>query len=208
MQREAVIFSGPIRPIDTSGRSRSVSLIGKFARGAVPQLLISVGNVCEARAALAGGADIIDLKEPHAGSLGAVSRDVARRVATMMLRRSITTNDMDGSRSVPLSLAMGELQHGATPLSAAPSAEETAAFQIFSYAKTGLAGCGADLDWQRRWNGWRAKLPCEMEGDFTTFHIHADIFFVRPTFTPVCGTFTKIHHSIGIWISDGCHHAT
>jgi (5-formylfuran-3-yl)methyl phosphate synthase len=37
------------------------------------QLLVSVSNHIEARAALDGGADIIDAKDPHAGALGAVS---------------------------------------------------------------------------------------------------------------------------------------
>jgi uncharacterized protein (UPF0264 family) len=39
------------------------------------QLLVSVANSEEASAALAGGADIVDAKDPHAGALGAVSLD-------------------------------------------------------------------------------------------------------------------------------------
>src|SRR5262245_53589015 len=39
------------------------------------QLLVSVANGAEASAALAGGADIIDAKNPRAGALGAVSLD-------------------------------------------------------------------------------------------------------------------------------------
>ena len=36
------------------------------------RLLVSVRSAAEARAALSGGADIIDAKEPSLGSLGAV----------------------------------------------------------------------------------------------------------------------------------------
>jgi uncharacterized protein (UPF0264 family) len=50
----------------------------------MPQLLVSVRSAEEARSALAGGADIIDAKEPGRGSLGAVSRaTLAEIVATV-----------------------------------------------------------------------------------------------------------------------------
>src|SRR5260370_538729 len=42
---------------------------------AAMQLLVSVANGAEASAALAGGADIVDAKNPGAGALGAVSHD-------------------------------------------------------------------------------------------------------------------------------------
>ena len=45
------------------------------------RLLVSVRDASEARAALAGGADIIDAKEPLNGPLGAVSPDVLHRIA-------------------------------------------------------------------------------------------------------------------------------
>jgi uncharacterized protein (UPF0264 family) len=44
------------------------------------QLLVSVKSVEEAIAALAGGADLIDAKDPAAGALGAVSLDVLRDI--------------------------------------------------------------------------------------------------------------------------------
>ena len=44
------------------------------------QLLVSVANAEEAAAALAGGADIIDAKDPAAGPLGAVAIDVLRQI--------------------------------------------------------------------------------------------------------------------------------
>jgi hypothetical protein len=44
------------------------------------QLLVSVSNAEEASAALAGGADVIDAKNPLAGALGAVSVGVLREI--------------------------------------------------------------------------------------------------------------------------------
>lgn len=44
------------------------------------RLLVSVSDAEEAAAALAGGADIIDAKNPEAGALGAVAIDVLRRI--------------------------------------------------------------------------------------------------------------------------------
>jgi uncharacterized protein (UPF0264 family) len=44
------------------------------------QLLVSVASAVEARAALAGGADIVDAKDPRHGALGAVSIDVLRQI--------------------------------------------------------------------------------------------------------------------------------
>ena len=44
------------------------------------RLLVSVARAAEAAAALAGGADVIDAKDPHAGALGPVSVPVLREI--------------------------------------------------------------------------------------------------------------------------------
>lgn len=61
-----------------------------------PQLLVSVRSADEARAALAGGADVIDVKEPTRGPLGAADADVVREVLAAVAGR------------VPVSAALGE----------------------------------------------------------------------------------------------------
>ena len=61
------------------------------------RLLVSVRNAEEARAALAGGAEIIDAKEPSRGALGAVDDRRAARD-----RRAV-----DGMR--PVSAALGDV---------------------------------------------------------------------------------------------------
>src|SRR5919109_5256082 len=59
-------------------------------------LLVSVRSGEEVPTALAGGADIIDAKEPARGSLGAVDPEVLSAVAAQT------------PRSVPLSVALGD----------------------------------------------------------------------------------------------------
>ena len=65
------------------------------------QLLVSVRNVDEAIAAVEGGADIIDVKEPNRGSLGCAAPDVILAIADAISRVKVA--------KPPLSLALGEL---------------------------------------------------------------------------------------------------
>lgn len=62
----------------------------------MPQLLVSVRSVEEARTALEAGADIIDVKEPNAGSLGAAPSQVIKDIVTAVAGRA------------PVSMALGE----------------------------------------------------------------------------------------------------
>jgi uncharacterized protein (UPF0264 family) len=55
------------------------------------QLLVSVANSIEARHAVAGGADLIDAKDPQTGALGAVSIDRLREIhAAVSGRRKVS----------------------------------------------------------------------------------------------------------------------
>src|SRR3954469_1920511 len=82
-----------------------------------PQLLVSVRSAEEARAALAGGADLIDVKDPTRGALGAADPAVIREVIALVNGR------------VPVSAAVGEWNEG-TEQTAPPG---------LHYAKWGLA---------------------------------------------------------------------
>ncbi len=88
------------------------------------QLLVSVRSVSEAASALAGGAHLIDVKEPAHGSLGRAGDDVIANVVRFVAGRR------------PVSAAMGELTDAATP--SVPG---------LLYVKWGLAGSAA-LDWR------------------------------------------------------------
>jgi uncharacterized protein (UPF0264 family) len=93
-------------------------------------LLVSVRSAHEARAALAGGAMIIDVKEPDRGPLGRADEDVWRAI------RAVVPGD------VPVSVALGELaEWDTTP---APAMVRGLAFR-----KVGLARSGPD--WRARW---------------------------------------------------------
>jgi uncharacterized protein (UPF0264 family) len=92
-----------------------------------PGLLVSVRSAEEAEAALAGGADVIDVKEPSRGSLGRADdttiADVVRGVA--------------GRR--PVSAALGELRDDPSPC----------ALPGLAYVKWGLAGLAHRQDWTK-----------------------------------------------------------
>src|SRR5262245_19700394 len=83
-----------------------------------PGLLVSVRSAAEALAALDGGADLIDVKEPSRGPLGAADRNVVEQVVLAV-----------GGR-VPVSVALGEwAEYSSGPLPAG-----------VSFAKWGLSG--------------------------------------------------------------------
>lgn len=99
-------------------------------------LLVSVCSVEEAEAALVGGADLIDVKEPARGPLGRADAAVIAAIAAHI-----------GGRR-PVSAALGELCDfdGAIPPGLA-------------YMKCGLAGC-RDETWQEfLQNQWRRTAP-------------------------------------------------
>ena len=92
-------------------------------------LLVSIRSQAEAEAALAGGADLIDVKEPAHGALGRASVEtIAAVVAAVAGRR-------------PVSAALGELLREPRP----------PAVRGLSYVKWGLAGYSGQpgRDWRR-----------------------------------------------------------
>ncbi len=100
------------------------------------KLLVSVRSVAEAEAALAGGAALIDVKEPSRGSLGpADETTVAAVIGCVQQRR-------------PVSAAMGELGAVAPPLRT----------RGLSYGKWGLAGRGSDVGWRKELAGTAGRL--------------------------------------------------
>jgi uncharacterized protein (UPF0264 family) len=97
-----------------------------------PGLLVSVRNAAEAAAALEGGADIIDVKEPSRGPLGRAADQTIAEVVSLVDRRR------------PVSAALGEWTEPSEPI---PHTGLT-------FIKWGLAG------WKGR--DWRQSLAQEM----------------------------------------------
>lgn len=111
----------------------------------LPRLLVSVRSAEEAREALAGGADIIDIKEPAGGSLGAAAPGVRAEVVRAV------------AGAAPVSAALGELrdmgddwalehQHG------------------ISLYKLGLSDRG-NTGWSELLDRARARIQEESEGE-------------------------------------------
>jgi len=103
-----------------------------------PKLLVSVRNAGEVEAAVAGGADWIDLKEPAAGPLAGVEVEIAREAVESVAGRR------------PLSAALGELRDW--PNSPTVGLLEVAGISV---VKLGLAGCAKRGGWQQ--DGWQQE---------------------------------------------------
>ncbi len=103
------------------------------------KLLISVRSAAEAQIAYDAGADLIDIKEPSRGSLGAADAVTVEAIARQVAGR------------LPLSVAMGELLEAAV-------LSDSLAGRVH-YAKFGLAGCRELRDWSDRWQAATARLP-------------------------------------------------
>jgi len=95
-------------------------------------LLVSVRSAEEAIAALAGGAGLIDVKEPNNGALGFAGEEVIEAVLRAV----------DGWR--PVSAALGELASGGRKLPDDGSGGLRPPLASLTFAKWGLAGC---RDW-------------------------------------------------------------
>ncbi len=113
----------------------------------MPQLLVSVRDCGEAAVALAADVDLIDVKEPRAGSLGAATVGVIDGVLRLV----------NGRR--PVSVALGELVDNAA----------TRANQLAThcrryppaFAKIGLARCADRTSWQQELQAAFACLDSE-----------------------------------------------
>jgi len=103
-----------------------------------PRLLVSVRDAAEVDAALAGGTDILDVKDPSAGSLGRPQPHVLANVAALLQRIR---------PQAALSVAWGELMDDqAQPPGCLPSP--------IGWVKIGLAGCADQPLWQQRLREW------------------------------------------------------
>jgi (5-formylfuran-3-yl)methyl phosphate synthase len=103
------------------------------------RLLVSVRSAVEAQVALAGGAEVVDVKEPLRGSLGAADAETIEAVVRAVAGRA------------KVSAALGELLAGGS-LNARLAGR-------LQYAKFGLAGCIDEPNWITRFRQAVARLP-------------------------------------------------
>lgn len=117
-------------------------------------LLVSVRDAAEAEAAVAGGAAIVDVKEPLHGPLGMASPAAVAAVATAVAGRA------------PWTIACGELAAGAE--TAAAFAALPADVAGPAAAKAGPAGLTA-VEWPRAFAEFAAALPSHVEAIAVTY---------------------------------------
>ena len=118
------------------------------------QLLVSVRNLTEAKAAISGGVDIVDLKEPGLGSLGAVHITERKRIIERL------------KGQVPITAALGELddwydRKTLLPRSKSPDEPDYQIAKVESstiwLAKIGLAGY-QNSEWQTLWKDFASHI--------------------------------------------------
>jgi uncharacterized protein (UPF0264 family) len=127
------------------------------------RLLVSVRDAEEARDAVAGGADLVDVKEPARGALGRADVAVWRSVAFAV------------GDAVPCSAALGELrEYDASDIgNAVSTAMKSGGLSGFRFAKLGLAGCAQQRDWATRLHAAWQALPTGIEPVAVVYADHA-----------------------------------
>jgi len=118
----------------------------------VPELLVSVRNAAEAHAALDGGCDVLDVKEPARGSLGmADSATIAEIVAQSRVSFA----------NVPVSVALGDAVEWTAdrPVPRLPPG--------IAYLKLGTAGREDGTAWRRLFSDARRHITSAMESNGT-----------------------------------------
>lgn len=108
-----------------------------------PRLLVSVRGAAEALEALAGGADVIDVKEPKRGSLGAADATTIAEVVHAVNGRATVT------------AALGELTE---LVSGGSGFHPPTVPHGIALIKIGLAGCRESPDWVCAWRDAIARV--------------------------------------------------
>jgi (5-formylfuran-3-yl)methyl phosphate synthase len=114
-----------------------------FVGQLTPQLLVSIRHLSELAAAVQGGANIIDVKEPANGPLGMADPATIAAIAKQLSAQSPKT---------PLSVALGEL----TEWFDRPTRPALPA--TVRWAKLGFAGCRTITNWEARWTRLRQEF--------------------------------------------------
>jgi (5-formylfuran-3-yl)methyl phosphate synthase len=109
---------------------------------ASPRLLVSLSTAADAEAAIVGGADLLDVKDPSRGSLGRATASTLREIVEVIAGRG------------PITAAWGEL-----PQSHPLTSGEVAALRGVDLIKIGTAECQNLPNWRTRWQHLYGSLP-------------------------------------------------
>jgi uncharacterized protein (UPF0264 family) len=129
---------------------------GFFLESTEPALLVSVRDASEARQAVAGGCDVLDVKEPSRGPLGMA--DPATIAGIAQVRDELGVD-------LPLSIALGEAVNwesdqraaGFIPAGGHQSKDSAREPLHAQFIKLGTARLGSDPDWAGRF-----RAACEL----------------------------------------------
>ncbi len=130
------------------------------------RLLVSVRDADEAMHAIAGGADIVDVKEPLNGSLGRASAEslnlISRRLqnVAMSLKESAGANGSWLPPKLALSVALGEVSEWLENGGATQQTYDSVLMNLQpQFLKVGLAGLAqSGPEWTASWNNVRARF--------------------------------------------------
>lgn len=136
------------------------------------RLLVSVRSGVEAVSALAGGAEVIDIKEPSRGALGAAHPSVWHDVCCRVHDRC------------PVSAALGEL------LSDGPF-DRLGSLQTIRQVKIGLAACRDVHDWPARWRQIVERLPDSVAAVAVVYADHDRAASPSPEAVLSCATHSR-----------------
>jgi uncharacterized protein (UPF0264 family) len=117
------------------------------------RLLVSVRSAVEARIAVDAGVDLIDIKEPNRGSLGAADIRTIAEIVTAV------------NGEAPLSAALGELRD--------VDMARLCDLQGICYAKFGLSGMADEPDWQKLFAAAVNALPSDVSAVAVIYADHA-----------------------------------
>jgi uncharacterized protein (UPF0264 family) len=147
-----------------------------------PGLVVSVRGAAEVEAALAGGAALVDVKEPARGSLGRADDATITEVVRAVRGR------------VPVSAALGEWRQ--------PGAQHwPAALPGLSFVKWGLAGCGGMYLWKPLLRAVARNLTGRQPGVAVAAAAYADWRQARaPRPDEVCAF--ACEHGLGAFLLD------
>lgn len=131
-----------------------------------PKLLVSIRSVGEALAAIQGGCEILDIKEPRNGSLGAADPGTIAVICEAVAK---------SERPLPVSVALGELTEWPDdrPVLSLPG--------NVAFAKLGLSRCRDRPDWQSRWADLRERFNATAAGELSWIAVlYADAVAASP----------------------------
>ncbi len=139
-------------------KSRSRSATDARARrpdARVPPLLVSVRNALEARAAVVGGCDLLDVKEPVRGPLGMADRPVMAAIAELAAGCRGTATPLPAARR-SANCATGNRN---------PAPQRSRCPPGISYLKLGAAGIASAERWVDSWRLVQSRLETPAGAD-------------------------------------------